>query len=56
MMDVNIRMDILTTLFSSLKESLVITLIVLFLMIVIELVVLKYKHKIIKFVRKNKFL
>jgi len=48
-------MEIKPIFLSSLKESLVITFIIFILMIVVELLVLKYKDKILKFVKKNKF-
>ena len=48
-------MEITNTIISSLKESITITLIILFLMIVVEIFVLKFQKKIIKFFNKNKF-
>ncbi len=49
-------MDFIKPLIFSLKESVVITLIVLFLMVIVELLVLKYKNKIIKFIKNNKLI
>ena len=48
-------MNTKTIFLSSLKESLSITLIIFILMIIVEIIVLKYKHEMIKFVKKNKF-
>ena len=48
-------MDVSTIFIQSLKASTKITLIILVLMIVVELIVLKYKQQIIDFVKKNKF-
>ncbi len=49
-------MSIQNTLIESLKETTGIVLIIFFLMILIELFVLKYKEKILSFIKKNKFL
>ena len=49
-------MDIAPTLINSLKASVKITLIILVLMIVVELLVLRYKKQILNLVMKNKFL
>jgi len=49
-------MEILNTLSASLQASVEITLIIFILMVVVELLVLKYKEKIIEFTQKNKFL
>lgn len=49
-------MNIQSIFLSSLKESLVITIIIFVLMIIVELLVLKYKNKILKFVKKNRFI
>ncbi len=42
--------------FGSLKESLTIILIIFFLMVIVEFIVLKYKDKIIKYLKKSKFM
>ncbi len=49
-------MDFSLILIKTLKESFVITLIILFLMIVVEIIVLKSKDKLISFLNKNRFL
>ena len=49
-------MTIKTIFLSSLHESLVIICIIFILMILVEFAVLKYKNKIIKFTKKNRFL
>ena len=48
-------MEIESVFLSSLKQSLMITFIIFILMIIVELLVLKYKNKIIKFIKKNRF-
>lgn len=47
-------MDVLFTFLESLKESIVITLIIFVLMVMVELLVLKYKSKLVGFLTKNK--
>jgi len=49
-------MDLTTLFFQSLKASVKITLIILILMIIIEILVLKYQKKIIMSIEKNKFI
>ncbi|MFH1546460.1 MAG: putative manganese transporter [Patescibacteria group bacterium] len=49
-------MEILNTLSASLQASVKITLIIFILMVVVELLVLKYKEKILQLTQKNKFL
>lgn len=48
-------MDMIPILLGSLKESVVIILIIFVLMVIIELVVLKYKNQLVKFISKKKF-
>jgi len=48
-------MEIESVFLSSLKQSLMITFIIFILMIIVELLVLKYKNKILKFIKKNRF-
>ncbi len=49
-------MEIKSIFLSSLHESLVIIILIFILMILVEFIVLRYKNKIIKFTKKNKFL
>ena len=49
-------MDLSQLFIGSLKESIKITLIIFVLMVIIELLVLKYKHKITKIATKNRFM
>ncbi len=49
-------MDLIQPLLFSFKESIFITSIILFLMIIVEIVVLKYQNNIIKFLKNNKLI
>ncbi len=55
-MGVSIKMDVGNMFLSSLKQSLFIIAIIFILMVVVEILVLKYKNGVLKFIKKNKFL